>query len=53
MDADRLQAWMDELGRDAQSAAFIPLVDALRRLGRLDEAYRYAVQGLERHPSRL
>ena len=50
MDADRLQVWKDELARDAQSAAFIPLVDSLRRLGRLDEAYRYAVQGLERHP---
>lgn len=50
MDADRLQAWKDELTRDAMSLAFIPLVDALRRLGRLEEARRYALRGLERHP---
>ena len=50
MDADRLQAWKNELARDAMSVVFIPLVDALRRLGRLEEARRYALQGLERHP---
>jgi len=50
MDADRLQAWKDEIARDAMSMAFIPLVDALRRLGRLEEARRYALRGLERHP---
>jgi tetratricopeptide (TPR) repeat protein len=50
MDADRLQGWKDELARDAMSFAFIPLVDALRRLGRLEEARRYALRGLERHP---
>ena len=50
MDADRLQAWKDEIARDAMSLAFIPLVDALRRLGRLEEARRYALRGLERHP---
>jgi predicted regulator of Ras-like GTPase activity (Roadblock/LC7/MglB family) len=50
MDADRLQVWKDELARDAMSLAFIPLVDALRRQGRLEEARRYALRGLERHP---
>jgi predicted regulator of Ras-like GTPase activity (Roadblock/LC7/MglB family) len=50
MDADRLQQFKDELARDAMSLAFIPLVDALRRLGRLEEARRYALHGLERHP---
>ena len=50
MDADRLQVWKDEMARDAMSLAFIPLVDALRRLGRLEEARRFALRGLERHP---
>ena len=50
MAADRVQGWKDELARDASSAVFLPLVDALRRMGRLDEARRYALHGLERHP---
>ena len=50
MAADRLQALKDELARDAGSLAFLPLADALRRMGRLDEARRYALRGLERHP---
>lgn len=50
MAVDRLQAWKDELARDASSVVFVPLVDALRRMGRLDEARRYALRGLERHP---
>jgi predicted regulator of Ras-like GTPase activity (Roadblock/LC7/MglB family) len=50
MDANRVQGWKDEIARDAMSLAFIPLVDALRRHGRLEEARRYALRGLERHP---
>jgi len=50
MAADRVQAWKDELARDTSSAVFLPLVDALRRMGRLDEARRYALRGLEHHP---
>jgi predicted regulator of Ras-like GTPase activity (Roadblock/LC7/MglB family) len=50
MAADRVQAWKDELARDVSSVVFLPLVDALRRMGRLDEARRYALHGLERHP---
>jgi predicted regulator of Ras-like GTPase activity (Roadblock/LC7/MglB family) len=50
MGVDRLQAWKDELLRDASSVVFVPLVDALRRTGRHEEARRYALQGLERHP---
>ena len=50
MDADRIHAWKDELTRDPASLAFMPLADALRRLGRLDEARRYAWRGLERYP---
>jgi predicted regulator of Ras-like GTPase activity (Roadblock/LC7/MglB family) len=50
MDADLLQKWQDELARDPMSLSFMPLVDALRRLGRLEDARRYALHGLERHP---
>lgn len=50
MDADRIRAWQDEIARDPDSPAFMPLADALRRQGRLDEARRYALRGLERHP---
>lgn len=50
MDADRIHAWKDEIARDPDSLAFMPLADALRRQGRLDEARRYALRGLERHP---
>jgi predicted regulator of Ras-like GTPase activity (Roadblock/LC7/MglB family) len=50
MDAERIRAWKAELARDRESLVFISLVDALRRLGRFDEARRYALQGLERHP---
>ena len=50
MEAERLTAWRNDLARDRESLSFLPLVDALRRMGRLDEARRYALQGLERHP---
>ena len=50
MDAERIQAWKAELARDRTSLVFISLVDALRRLQRLDEARRYALDGLECHP---
>jgi predicted regulator of Ras-like GTPase activity (Roadblock/LC7/MglB family) len=50
MDPERIQAWKAELARDRESLVFISLVDALRRMRRLDEARRYALQGLERHP---
>ena len=50
MDTERIQAWKAELARDRDSLVFISLVDALRRMRRFDEARRYALQGLERHP---
>ena len=50
MDTERIQAWKAELARDRESLVFISLVDALRRMRRFDEARRYALQGLERHP---
>jgi predicted regulator of Ras-like GTPase activity (Roadblock/LC7/MglB family) len=50
MDAERIRAWKAELARDRESLVFISLVDALRRMRRFDEARRYALQGLERHP---
>lgn len=50
MDTDRIRAWTAELARDRSSLVFISLVDALRRLRRLEDARRYALEGLERHP---
>jgi predicted regulator of Ras-like GTPase activity (Roadblock/LC7/MglB family)/Tfp pilus assembly protein PilF len=50
MDADRIRAWKAVLARDRSSLVFISLVDALRRMRRFDEAHRYAIDGLERHP---
>jgi predicted regulator of Ras-like GTPase activity (Roadblock/LC7/MglB family) len=50
VDTDRIRAWKAELARDRSSLVFISLVDALRRMRRLDEARRYALEGLERHP---
>jgi predicted regulator of Ras-like GTPase activity (Roadblock/LC7/MglB family) len=50
MRTERLQAWRDELARDHDSLAFLSLVEGLRRTGRLDEARRYALRGLEQHP---
>lgn len=45
-----MQRWKDDLAHDPMSLSFIPLVDALRRQGRLDDARRYALRGLEQHP---
>ena len=50
MDTDRIRAWKAELARDRESLVFISLVDALRRMRRLDEARGHALEGLERHP---
>lgn len=50
MDAERIRAWKAELARDRSSLVFISLVDALRRMRRFDDARRYALDGLERHP---
>lgn len=50
MDTDRIRTWKAELARDRSSLVFISLVDALRRLRRLEDARRYALEGLERHP---
>lgn len=50
MPAERIGAWKAELARDGGSLSFLALVDTLRRLGRHDEARRYALGGLEHHP---
>lgn len=48
--ADEIRQWSDELARDPESLAFLPLGEALRRQGQLEMAERVAVRGLERHP---
>ena len=50
MHSDRVRLLADEVASDAGSLSFLPLVDALRREGQLDDAHRYAVRGLEQHP---
>jgi len=47
---DEIAHWTEQLVREPSSLAFVPLVDALRRARRLDEARRVALGGLERHP---
>ena len=50
MRSDRLRVLADELARDASSLSFLALVEGLRREGKFDDAYRYALYGLEHHP---
>lgn len=50
MHSERVRLLVDEVARDAGSLSFLPLIDALRREGQLDDAYRYALRGLEQHP---
>ncbi|MBA3889351.1 MAG: tetratricopeptide repeat protein [Gemmatimonadaceae bacterium] len=47
---DDVHSLSDELARDPASLAFLPLGEVLRREGRLDQARRIVVRGLERHP---
>jgi tetratricopeptide (TPR) repeat protein len=48
--SDDVRRWSEELARDPQTLAFIPLGEALRRQGQLDVAFKVALRGLERHP---
>lgn len=50
---DDLRRWSDEVARNPDSLAFIPLAEAYRRQGRQDEALRICLRGLERHPSNV
>jgi predicted regulator of Ras-like GTPase activity (Roadblock/LC7/MglB family) len=50
MGSERVRLLADEVARDAGSLSFLPLIDALRREGQLDDAHRYALRGLEQHP---
>jgi len=50
MGADLLHDWTTELARDPRSLVFLRLADLLRKQGRLAEARRVALGGLERHP---
>lgn len=48
--SDDVHSLSGELARDPSSLAFLPLGELLRREGRLDQARRIVVRGLERHP---
>lgn len=46
---DAISRLSEELARDPAGASWIPLAEALRRAGRLDDAERVTLRGLERH----
>ena len=48
--ADDVRQWSDELARDPASLVFLPLAEALRRLGQPGMAQKVALRGLQRHP---
>lgn len=50
---DDLRRWSDEVARNPETLAFIPLAEAYRRQGRQEDALRVCLRGLERHPSNV
>lgn len=50
---DDLRRWSDEVARNPNTLAFIPLAEAYRRQGRQNDALRICLRGLERHPSNV
>lgn len=46
-----LRRWTEELARDPNSLAFIPLARAYRRMGRADAALKLCLRGVQRNPS--
>lgn len=51
--SDDLRRWSDEVARNPDTLAFIPLAEAYRRQGRQNDALRICLRGLERHPSNV
>lgn len=49
----QLRAWSEEVARDPDSIAFLPLAQAYRAQGRRDAALRLCLRGLERHPTHV
>jgi len=50
--SDDIRALSEALAADPASLAFMPLGEALRRRGDLEVAWRVALRGVERHPTR-
>ncbi|HEY8485039.1 MAG TPA: tetratricopeptide repeat protein [Longimicrobiales bacterium] len=48
-----LQRWSEEVARDPDSLAFLPLAQAYRRQGKREAALRLCLRGLERHPAHV
>ncbi len=49
----RIRAWSEEVARDPDTLAFLPLAEAYRQAGRRDAALRLCLRGLERHPTHV
>lgn len=49
----QLQRWSDEVARDPDSLAFLPLARAYRRQGRREAALRLCSRGLTRYPTHV
>jgi tetratricopeptide (TPR) repeat protein len=48
--AEEVRRWSDEVARDPNSTAFLPLARSYRESGRWEAALRLCLRGLERHP---
>lgn len=48
-----LRRWSEEVARDPDSLAFLPLADAYRRQGRRKAAIKLCLRGLSRHPQHV
>lgn len=49
----QIRAWSEEVARDPDTLAFLPLSEAYRAAGRRDAALRLCLRGLERHPTHV
>lgn len=48
-----VQRWSEEVARDPDSLAFLPLADAYRRQGKREAALKLCLRGLARHPEHM
>ena len=49
----QIRAWSEEVARDPETLAFLPLAEAYRQAGRRDAALRLCLRGLERNSTNV
>lgn len=49
----QVRLWSEEVARDPNTLAFLPLAQVYRREGRREAALRLCIRGLERHPTHV